>query len=60
MVEETWRVVQTVLDGWQAEPPRQFPNYASGSDGPHASDMLLRQDGRDWRPVGGAAEPHQG
>jgi glucose-6-phosphate 1-dehydrogenase len=52
MVEETWRVVQPVLDAWAADPPRQFPNYASGSDGPHAADTLLRRDGRAWRPLG--------
>jgi glucose-6-phosphate 1-dehydrogenase len=51
MVEETWRVVQPVLDAWAAEPPRQFPNYASGSDGPHAADALLRRDHRAWRPI---------
>jgi glucose-6-phosphate 1-dehydrogenase len=57
MVEETWRVVQPVLDAWAAESPRQFPNYASGSDGPHAADALLRHDHRAWRPVGGPAAP---
>jgi glucose-6-phosphate 1-dehydrogenase len=60
MVEETWRVVQKVLDAWAERLPRQFPNYASGSDGPHAADMLLRQDGRAWRAVGGLDEPHRG
>jgi glucose-6-phosphate 1-dehydrogenase len=51
MVEETWRVVQPVLDAWAASPPAYFPNYAAGSDGPHASEMLLQRDGRTWRPV---------
>jgi glucose-6-phosphate 1-dehydrogenase len=51
MVEETWRVVQPVLDAWAADPPRQFPNYASGSDGPHASEALLRREHRAWRPI---------
>jgi glucose-6-phosphate 1-dehydrogenase len=58
MVEETWRVVQPVLDAWASAAPLQFPNYAAGSDGPHAADALLRHDHRDWRPVGGIAEPH--
>lgn len=49
MIEETWRVVQPVLDAWGATPPRHFPNYASGSDGPAAADALLRDDGRAWR-----------
>ena len=54
MVEETWRVVQPVLDGWR-DGHVAFPNYASGSDGPAEADELLRRDGREWRPVGGAA-----
>ncbi len=51
MIEETWRVVQPVLDAWAADPPRHFPNYASGSDGPQAAGALLRQDHRAWRPL---------
>jgi glucose-6-phosphate 1-dehydrogenase len=58
MVEETWRVVQPVLDAWAAKPPQHFPNYAAGSDGPHSSDQLLQRDGRAWRPVGSAEQPH--
>ena len=46
MVEETWRVVQPVLDAWAAKPPAHFPNYAAGSDGPNAADQLLQRDGR--------------
>ncbi len=53
MVEETWRVVQPVLDLWAAKPPAHFPNYAAGTDGPRAADTLLQHDGRAWRPVGG-------
>jgi glucose-6-phosphate 1-dehydrogenase len=51
MVEETWRVVQPVLDAWAAKPPAQAPNYAAGTNGPHASDLLLQRDGRAWRPI---------
>jgi len=58
MVEETWRVVQPVLDAWGATPPRHFPNYAAGTDGPNSADLLLQQDGRAWRPVGGADKKH--
>jgi glucose-6-phosphate 1-dehydrogenase len=56
MVEETWRVVQPVLDAWKAGPVA-FPNYASGSDGPAEADELLRRDGREWRPVGEKSKP---
>ncbi len=51
MVEETWRVVQPVLDAWTAAKPTDFPNYAAGSEGPQAADDLLKHDGRVWRPI---------
>jgi glucose-6-phosphate 1-dehydrogenase len=51
MVEQAWRIVQPVLDAWAAE-KANFPNYASGSDGPAAADVLLARDcGRVWRPL---------
>jgi len=49
MVEAAWAVVQPVLDVWAALPPRDFPNYASGSWGPAQAFELLRRDGREWR-----------
>jgi len=51
-VEAGWRVVQPVLDAWAAAPPGDFPNYASGSQGPAAADELLKRDGRAWRVLG--------
>ncbi len=51
MVEETWRIVQPVLDRWAATTP-EFPNYASGSAGPLAADDLVTTSGaRHWRPL---------
>jgi glucose-6-phosphate 1-dehydrogenase len=49
MVEAGWCVVSPVLDVWKALPPRNFPNYASGSWGPKDADELLERDGRHWR-----------
>ena len=49
MVEAGWSIVDPVLDVWSALPPREFPNYASGSWGPDASDQLLEADGRAWK-----------
>jgi glucose-6-phosphate 1-dehydrogenase len=31
--EAAWRVVDPVLDAWEAEPPADFPNYPGGSGG---------------------------
>ncbi len=47
-VEMAWKVVQPVLDAWQASPPHDFPNYAAGSWGPESSEALIAQDGRGW------------
>ena len=49
MVEAGWNVVSPLLDVWRALPPRNFPNYASGTWGPKESDELLERDGRRWR-----------
>jgi len=50
-IEAGWRAVQPILDAWAANPPRDFPNYASGSAGPAAADELLARDGRAWRAL---------
>jgi glucose-6-phosphate 1-dehydrogenase len=50
-IESGWRVVQPILDLWRSVKPNDFPNYASGSQGPAAADELLAQDGRAWRPI---------
>jgi glucose-6-phosphate 1-dehydrogenase len=49
MVEAGWCVVSPALDVWKALPPRNFPNYPSGTWGPKDSDELLERDGRHWR-----------
>jgi glucose-6-phosphate 1-dehydrogenase len=57
MVEQGWRIVQPLLDAW-AEDAADFPNYASGSDGPEAADALIgRQGDRRWRPIAGPVKP---
>ena len=50
MVEDTWRIVQPVLDAWGAGgSPAPYP---SGSAGPKEADELLDKDGgHRWRPV---------
>ncbi|HEY6400786.1 MAG TPA: glucose-6-phosphate dehydrogenase [Blastocatellia bacterium] len=51
MVEAGWSVIEPVLDVWKALPPRAFPNYAAGTWGPKEADDLLKEDGREWRPI---------
>ncbi|MFY9686713.1 MAG: glucose-6-phosphate dehydrogenase, partial [Pseudolabrys sp.] len=54
MVEQTWRIVQPVLDAWAKNGGADLPIYPSGSAGPSEADALLARDGRRWRPVNGA------
>ena len=53
MVEQTWRIVQPVLDAWAKKGTADLPIYPSGSSGPSEADGLLARDGRHWRPVNG-------
>jgi len=50
-VESAWKIVDPVLDAWSSEKPKQFPNYAAGSDGPECANELLTRDGYAWRPI---------
>jgi glucose-6-phosphate 1-dehydrogenase len=51
MAEQGWRIVQPVLDAWSADKP-DFPNYASGREGPDAAEALIAASGgRAWRPL---------
>jgi glucose-6-phosphate 1-dehydrogenase len=50
-VEASWALYTPLLQQWAAAPSRDFPNYASGSWGPTASDELLARDGREWHSV---------
>ena len=49
MVEAGWTIVNPVLDVWKALPPRNFPNYPSGTWGPKESEEMMERDGRRWR-----------
>lgn len=49
MVEESWRIVSSILDVWKALPARDFPNYPAGTWGPKEADHLLQNDGRQWK-----------
>jgi glucose-6-phosphate 1-dehydrogenase len=54
IVEQSWRIVQPVLDAW-AQSNADLPIYPSGSSGPSEAAELLERDGRCWRPIDGAA-----
>jgi len=48
MVEAAWKVAAPILDVWSTLPPRDFPNYAAGTEGPVAAADLIERDGRKW------------
>lgn len=49
-VEESWRILTPLLQVWDAPaPPDAIPLYEAGSWGPVESELLLNQDGRNWR-----------
>jgi glucose-6-phosphate 1-dehydrogenase len=50
-VEAGWQAVQPILDAWANNPPKDFPNYVAGSNGPDAADELLARDGHAWRSL---------
>ena len=47
-VEAAWSLLMPILDVWASAPPSDFPNYASGTWGPEAAEVLIAQDGRTW------------
>lgn len=50
-VDEAWRLTQGVIDAWAAEDVRNLPVYEAGTQGPHAADDFIRDDGRRWRKI---------
>jgi glucose-6-phosphate 1-dehydrogenase len=50
-VEAAWCAVQGLIDAWASGPAPNFPNYASGSEGPEEANRLLARDGRAWLPI---------
>lgn len=45
----SWKLLTPLLKYWEANPPADFPNYPSGSTGPHAAEVLLQKEDRFWK-----------
>ncbi len=41
-VEAEWRIITPIEEAWAELPPPQFPNYPAGTEGPEASDHLIK------------------
>jgi glucose-6-phosphate 1-dehydrogenase len=51
-VEAAWELMDPILKAWQNDPePPEFPNYASGSQGPAEANEVPAVDGKRWRAV---------
>ncbi|UII29554.1 glucose-6-phosphate dehydrogenase [Fulvivirga maritima] len=50
-VEAAWKIVMPILNYWENNKEKDFPNYAAGSWGPQKADDLLERDGRSWLNV---------
>ena len=48
-VAQSWKIYTPLLEYWAAHPPKDFPNYASGSWGPAKADEMMAHDKRAWR-----------
>ena len=46
----SWKLLQPVLEQW-SEAPKGVPNYAAGTWGPEAADLLIQREGRRWRLI---------
>jgi len=46
--EAAWSVVTPILERWDRTSALGFPNYAAGTWGPEAAEVLIAQDGRSW------------
>ncbi|MCE5316859.1 MAG: glucose-6-phosphate dehydrogenase, partial [Parachlamydia sp.] len=50
-VMASWKLLTPVLQHWETQKPRSFPNYASGSWGPVEADEMLAQTDDKWRLI---------
>ena len=48
-VEASWRWITPILQHFETDPPRDFPNYEPGSWGPSAAEELMLREGRCWK-----------
>lgn len=47
-VEAAWKALMPVIENWETNPPVNFPNYESGSQGPEDAEALIAKDGNSW------------
>ncbi len=50
-VETSWAWIDPILQHFERNPPRDFPNYEPGSWGPAVCHEWMRRDRRTWRTL---------
>ncbi len=48
-IELSWRLIDSIIDGWHSDVAAPLRFYPPGSLGPTEGDWLLAQDGNEWR-----------
>ncbi|MBI5154942.1 glucose-6-phosphate dehydrogenase [Candidatus Poribacteria bacterium] len=48
-VDQAWRLISSIHEGWAALPPPVFPNYAAGTWGPEEASRLVEGVSGNWR-----------
>jgi glucose-6-phosphate 1-dehydrogenase len=48
-IEQSWRLIDPIIKGWEGTQQPPLLTYPVGSWGPAAADELLARDGRVWR-----------
>jgi glucose-6-phosphate 1-dehydrogenase len=47
-VEASWRIVDSIINGWKQLPANTVYTYPAGTWGPKEADELIERDGREW------------
>lgn len=50
-VMASWKLMTPILNYWAQTPPKNFPNYASGTWGPEEAEAMLHKQGRSWKLI---------
>jgi glucose-6-phosphate 1-dehydrogenase len=49
-IEASWQFITPILQAWEVDTPKDFPNYPAGGQGPPSAHTLL-QPGHTWTPL---------
>lgn len=47
-IEAAWKIVDPIIEVWNAGVPADFPNYPAGRLGPEEAEALIARDGHNW------------